>query len=170
MISALTATRIFEETPCLLLWTLRTCAWILAVTVIVNMSWAVAEWLRLWWYLLDVPKPKPQKSSVILLDIYKQLSAMGPTVDIKVKAFRYLKGLFESFEDQDVTVAFYGPYAILLGATPQVAEVIVGFYTFLNLTGGVRYLSLFENVRLPQETWPKGKTDRGELRISPSVL
>lgn len=123
-----------------MLWTLRTFAWILAVTVIVHMSRAVAEWLRLWWYLLDVPKPRPQKSFVILLDVYKQLSAMGPTVDIKVKAFRYLKGLFKSFEDQDVTVAFYGPYAILLGATPQVTEAI--FSSTTNVTKAFFYKML----------------------------
>lgn len=39
------------------------------------------------------------------------------------EAFKYLTNLFKSVEDQDVTVAFYGPYAFLLGSTPQVVEV-----------------------------------------------
>ncbi|KAH7981263.1 hypothetical protein HPB49_022808 [Dermacentor silvarum] len=118
--------RISEKAPGLFVWALGTVAWILFAALLVHVARGVADWLRLWWCLRDVPKPKPQKSFALFLDVYKQMSAMGPHVDAKVKAFRYLKGLFKSFEEQDVTVAFFGPYPILLGATPQVAEAILG--------------------------------------------
>ncbi|KAH9361476.1 hypothetical protein HPB48_004581 [Haemaphysalis longicornis] len=42
------------------------------------------------------------------------------------ESFKYLQGLFKSVEDQDVTVAFYGPYPFLLASTPQVVETILG--------------------------------------------
>lgn len=126
MISTTTVRRAFEEAPSLFVWALGTVTWIFAATLLVHVTRGIVEWLRMWWYLRDVPKPKPQKSFTLLLDLYRQMYAMGPNVDVKVKAFRYLKGLFKSFEDQDVTVAYYGPYAILLGATPQVAEAILG--------------------------------------------
>ncbi|KAL1441203.1 hypothetical protein MTO96_031251 [Rhipicephalus appendiculatus] len=126
MSSTATVTRAFEKAPCLFVWVLGTVVWILGASLLVHVARGIVEWLRMWWYLRDVPKPKPQKSFTLLLDLYRQMYAMGPKVDVKVKAFRYLKGLFKSFEDQDVTVAYYGPYAILLGATPQVAEAILG--------------------------------------------
>ncbi|XP_049515930.1 cytochrome P450 4V2-like [Dermacentor silvarum] len=55
------------------------------------------------------------------------MSAMGPNVDVKFKAFRYLQDFFKSLEDQDVTVGFCGPYPVLLGSTPQVGEAILGY-------------------------------------------
>lgn len=126
MISTLTAMRTFERAPALFVWALGAVAWVLAAALVVRAARGVAEWLRMWWYLRDVPKPKPQKSFTLLLDLYKQMSAMDPNMDTKVKAFKYLANLFKSVEDQDVTVAFYGPYAFLLGSTPQVVEAILG--------------------------------------------
>ncbi|XP_037269503.2 cytochrome P450 4V2 [Rhipicephalus microplus] len=126
MISTLTAMRTFERAPGLFIWVLGAVAWVLAAALVVRVAREVAEWLRMWWVLRDVPKPKPQKSFTLLLDLYKQLSAMDPKMDVKVKAFKYLANLFKSVEDQDVTVAFYGPYAFLLGATPPVVEAILG--------------------------------------------
>ncbi|XP_065284630.1 cytochrome P450 4V2-like [Dermacentor albipictus] len=115
-----------EKAPGLFVWALGTIAWMLATAFLVLVARGLANWLWLCWRLRDVPKTKPQKSSLLLLDLYKHMSSMGPNVDVKVKAFRYLKGFFKSVEDQDVTVAFYGPFPVLLAATPQVAEAILG--------------------------------------------
>lgn len=126
MISALTASRNFDRAPGLFYWTLGTIASAITAVVIVHLARSLFEWVRMWWYLRDVPKPKPKLSFTLLIDLYKQLSAMGPNLDIKVKSFKYLQGLFKSVEDQDVTVAFYGPYPFLLASTPQVVETILG--------------------------------------------
>ncbi|XP_077504609.1 cytochrome P450 4V2-like [Amblyomma americanum] len=132
MISTLTALRTFERAPGLLYWALGAVASTIAAALIIYVARGMAEWLRMWWHLRDVPQPKPQKSFTMLLDLYKQLSAMDPRLDMKVKAFKYLHNLFKSVEDQDVTVAWYGPYAFLLGATPPVIEAVLGHRKNIN--------------------------------------
>ncbi|XP_077558056.1 cytochrome P450 4V2-like isoform X1 [Haemaphysalis longicornis] len=125
MISASTAFTQFDRTAAFFYWTVIAIASAITAVIFVQLAQTLYEWLRMWWYLREVPKLKPKHSFSLLIDMYKQMAAMDPGLGIKVKSFKYLQGVFKSIEDQDVTVAFYGPYPFLAACTPETVESVL---------------------------------------------
>ncbi|XP_077560928.1 cytochrome P450 4V2-like [Haemaphysalis longicornis] len=125
MICASAAFAHLERTTVLSYWTLVAIASAITAVIVVHVAQTLYEWLRMWWYLRDVPKVKPKKSFSLIIDMYKQIAAMDPSLDMKVRCFNYLRGMFKSIADQDVTVAYYGPYPFLVACTPETVESVL---------------------------------------------
>ncbi|CAN7993820.1 unnamed protein product [Ixodes hexagonus] len=107
-----------------------TCTLVIAISV--SAVRVLARWLRMYWHLRKIPQPKERWPFSLALDMWKALSEMDPELEVTAKIFNYFEGMFKSIENNEVTVAYYGPQPFLIATTPSSVEPILNNTQNLN--------------------------------------
>lgn len=98
---------------------------VLVTALLARIVVAVARWMRMYWYLRNVPHPEQRWPFSLVIDMWQSLSKMDPNLEVTAKIFNYFTGMFKTIYDQEVTVAYYGPQPFLIATTPKSIESIL---------------------------------------------
>lgn len=102
------------------------------IAIVVSVVRILAQWLRMHWHLRKIPHPKERWPFSLALDMWQALSAMDPELEVTAKIFNYFEWMFKTIEDNEVTVAYYGPQPFLIATTPTAIEPILNNTQNLN--------------------------------------
>ncbi|XP_037269506.2 cytochrome P450 4V2 [Rhipicephalus microplus] len=98
---------------------------VLVAALLAKIVVAVARWMRMYWYLRNVPHPEQRWPFSLVIDMWQSLSKMDPNLAVTAKIFNYFNEMFKTIHDQEVTVAYYGPQPFFIATTPKSIESIL---------------------------------------------
>lgn len=98
---------------------------VLVAALLARIVVAVARWMRMYWYLRNVPHPEQRWPFSLVIDMWQSLSKMDPNLAVTAKIFNYFNEMFKTVYDQEVTVAYYGPQPFLIATTPKSIESVL---------------------------------------------
>ncbi|KAH7981436.1 hypothetical protein HPB49_024033 [Dermacentor silvarum] len=95
------------------------------------------QWMRMYYYLRQVPHVEERWPFSLLLDTWMALRQMDRNLPITAKFFNYLGDVISKIYEEEVTIAYYGPQPFLIGISPTAFE---GFDTTATAASYTLYL------------------------------
>lgn len=90
------------------------------------------QWMRMYYYLRQVPHVEERWPFSLLLDTWMALRQMDRNLPITAKFFNYIGDVISKIYDEEVTIAYYGPQPFLIGISPTAFEAILSSNVNLN--------------------------------------